>query len=191
MPAASEPANLRVATFQCDVTPPIGHWLYAHPLKTVEHPLLAKGVMLEQDGKRYVLCAIDWCVLSSEPILVAGAMAGAAGTDLDNTAIQCVHVHTAVIIDSNAKQLLTDVEDPPAYYDPAFLEKVAADLAGGVHDAMAAWSRATASAPPKPKSTEWPPIAGLWSTGRSAGEAVPAARIRPWPSCPRARSTLS
>ena len=64
--AASEPANLRVATFQCDVTPPIGHWLYAHPLKTVEHPLLAKGIVLEQAGTRYVLCAIDWCVLSNE-----------------------------------------------------------------------------------------------------------------------------
>ena len=37
---AESAAELRVATFQCDVTPPIGHWLYGHPLKTVEHPLL-------------------------------------------------------------------------------------------------------------------------------------------------------
>ena len=137
-PAASEPANLRVATFQCDVTPPIGHWLYAHPLKTVEHPLLAKGIVLEQAGTRYVLCAIDWCVLSNEShARFRGAMAEAAGTDVDNATIQCTHVHTAVVIDSNAKELLADVEDPPAYYDPAFLNNVADKLASGVQAAVA------------------------------------------------------
>jgi len=136
--AAGEPANLRVATFQCDVTPPIGHWLYAHPLKTVEHPLLAKGIVLEQAGTRYVLCAIDWCVLSNEShTRFRGAMAEATGTDVDNATIQCTHVHTAVVIDSNAKELLADVEDPPAYYDPAFLNKVADELASGVQAAVA------------------------------------------------------
>jgi hypothetical protein len=55
---AAEP--LRVTTFQSDVTLPIGHWLYRQPLKTVETPLLAKGIVLEQGGKRFVLCAVDW-----------------------------------------------------------------------------------------------------------------------------------
>jgi N-acetylgalactosamine-6-sulfatase len=87
-------ADLRVATFQCDVTPPIGHWLYAHPLKTVEHPLLAKGLVLEQAGTRYVLCAIDWCVLSNgSHTCFRRSMAEAAGTDLANATIQCTRVH--------------------------------------------------------------------------------------------------
>lgn len=135
---AESPAKLRVATFQCDVTPPIGHWLYGHPLKTVEHPLLAKGVLLEQGGKRYVLSAIDWCVLSGGAhTLLREKMAAGAATDLANTAIQCVHVHTAPILDTGAKRLLADVENPPAYYDPAFLNKVAGDLAEAVQSAVA------------------------------------------------------
>jgi len=131
-------AELRVATFQCDATPPIGHWLYAHPLKTIEHPLLAKGVVLEQDGVRHVLCAIDWCVLSGGAhTLLRRWMADGAATDPANTAIQCVHVHTAPIIDTGAKRLLSEVEDPPKYYDPPFLDRVAAGLADAVRGAVA------------------------------------------------------
>ena len=131
-------AELRVATFQSDATPPIGHWLYAYPMKTVEHPLLAKGVVLEQDGARYVLCAIDWCVLSGGAhTLLRRKMADGAATDLANTTIQCVHVHTAPIIDTDAKRLLAEVENPPKYYDPAFLDRVADDLADAVRGAVA------------------------------------------------------
>ena len=134
---AEPAAGLRVATFQCDATPPIGHWLYAHPLKTVEHPLLAKGVVLEQAGRRYVLCAIDWCVLSGGAHrLLRQSMATAATTDLANTTIHCVHVHTAPIIDTDAKKLLRGIEDPPDYFDPAFLNKIAESLAGAVREAV-------------------------------------------------------
>jgi len=130
--------ELAVGTFHCDVTPPIGHLLYAHPLKTVEHPLLAKGVVLEQGGKRYVLCAMDWCVLSGGAhTLLRRKMADAAGTDLARTAIQCVHVHTGPIIDTDTKRLLAEIDDPPKYYDPAFLDKVAGSLAGAVGEAVA------------------------------------------------------
>ena len=134
----STAAELRVATFQSDATPPIGHWLYAYPLETVEHPLLAKGVVLEQDGARYVLCAIDWCVLSSGAhTLLRRKMVDGAATDLANTTIHCVHVHTAPIIDTEAKRLLGEVENPPKYYDPAFLDRVGADLAHAVRGAVA------------------------------------------------------
>ncbi|MFO7907970.1 MAG: hypothetical protein ACQESR_00855 [Planctomycetota bacterium] len=73
-PAAGE---LRMATFQCDVTPPIGHWLYVSEIETIEHPLLAKGVLLEQGDRRFVLAAIDWCVLSGQArtLLRAGSPA--------------------------------------------------------------------------------------------------------------------
>ena len=131
--SAEPTAPLRVATFQCDVTPPIGHWLYAHPLKTIEYPLLAKGVVLEQAERRYVLCAIDWCVLScGAHTFLRQMLADGADTQLPNTTIHCVHVHTAPILDSDAKRLLETVEDPPAYYEPAFLERVADSLAEAV-----------------------------------------------------------
>ena len=45
--AAEEPPTLRVATFECDVTPPMGHRLTVEPLVTVEQPLAAKGIVLD------------------------------------------------------------------------------------------------------------------------------------------------
>ncbi|NUQ62898.1 MAG: hypothetical protein HUU20_10435 [Pirellulales bacterium] len=129
---------LRVAPFQCDATPPVGHWLYSEPLETVEHPLLAKGIVLEQGENRYVLAAIDWCVLSGGAhTRLRQAMADGAGTDLARAAIHCTHVHTAPILDTEAKQLLAGVENPPRYYDPAFLDRVAGDLSAAVKTACA------------------------------------------------------
>jgi hypothetical protein len=103
----------------------------------VEHPLLAKGVVIQEGDTRYVLCVIDWCVLSGGAhSLLRQTMAAAAATDPANSAIQCVHVHTAPIIDTDAKRLLAKAGNPPAYYDPAFLDKVAVDLADAVQNAL-------------------------------------------------------
>ncbi len=49
---AADAAPLRVATFECDATPPLGSWLYTEPLATVEHPLLAKGIVLDDGAQR-------------------------------------------------------------------------------------------------------------------------------------------
>src|SRR5271167_4767265 len=62
----TEAAELPVATFRCDVTPPLGYLTYPptfKPLEKIEHPLLAKGIVLDDGQRRYVLCAIDWCTL--------------------------------------------------------------------------------------------------------------------------------
>lgn len=133
----AEPAeDLRVATFQCEVTPPLGDWLYVSEVKTVEHPLLAKGILLEQGDRRFVLAAIDWCVLSGQArTLLREKMAAGAATEPSRATIQCVHVHTGPIIDMDAKRLLEDVEKPPEYYDPAFLQKVAEGLEAAVAEA--------------------------------------------------------
>jgi hypothetical protein len=58
-------SSLRVATSRCDVTPPIdGHPLiWVVPVKEVEDPLLANGIVLDDGRSRYVLGAMDWCVL--------------------------------------------------------------------------------------------------------------------------------
>src|SRR3990172_8553187 len=57
--------ELRVATFCSDATPPLGSPTYpsGKPLETVETPLLAKGIVLDDGRQRLVLCAIDWCGL--------------------------------------------------------------------------------------------------------------------------------
>jgi hypothetical protein len=68
---ASSPPNrvaLQVAPFSCHVTPPIGHPLcggWIKPLVAVDDPLLAKGIVLSHGKTRYVLCAVDWCLLQT------------------------------------------------------------------------------------------------------------------------------
>ena len=59
----AEENNRRIATFACDVTPPLGTPIYSSlkPLADIEHPLLAKGVIIEDAGGRSVLCAVDYC----------------------------------------------------------------------------------------------------------------------------------
>ena len=58
-----ETFGLRVATFHCSVTPPLGSPLRHHPLESVENSLLAKGVVLGDGHACYVLCSIDWCLM--------------------------------------------------------------------------------------------------------------------------------
>ena len=61
---ARDVGKLRVATFCSDATPPLGSPTYnGKPLETIETPLLAKGIVLDDGRQRYVLCAIDWCGL--------------------------------------------------------------------------------------------------------------------------------
>lgn len=92
----SRDGDLRIATFKCEVTPPLGQILYSKPLKTVEHPLLAKGVVLDSGDRRFVLCAVDWCTMkNSTHDIFREKLAEAVGADLANVAVHCVHQHTA------------------------------------------------------------------------------------------------
>ena len=61
--AQNSSPSLRVATFESDVTIPLGERLYSKPLEAVDQPLQAKGIVLDDDGKRYVLCTVDWCTI--------------------------------------------------------------------------------------------------------------------------------
>jgi hypothetical protein len=101
----------RVATFRCDVTPPLGQPMFScDPLKKVEQPLLAKGCVIEADGRRYVLCAIDWCELCSGGYdAMRSKIAAAAGTEVSNVALQTLHQHTAPLVDLSSQKLLAEI----------------------------------------------------------------------------------
>ncbi len=137
-----EPAqanDLSVAVFKADVTPPLGHalcggWIQA--LKAIDEPLLAKGILLEDEGNRYVLCAIDWCLLQTGAYdSFRDQVAFAAGAPPRNVSIHTVHQHNAPIADLNAELLLGHTESPPTHLDLAFMESVTARLASAVRDA--------------------------------------------------------
>ncbi len=123
--------ELRVATFQADVTPALGTPIYSgyQPLATVEHPLLAKGVVLDDGGRRYVLCAVDWCVLSNDThAAFRRGLAEAAGTSAEYVGVQTVHQHTAPIASRDALVLLEQLENPPPHPPPSMIDDALANV---------------------------------------------------------------
>ena len=137
---AAEPAGLRVATFRCDVTPPVGGQTLISftPLEIVEDPLLAKGIVFDDGRHRYVLCAVDWCgLLNSSHLLLRSKIAAAAGADVSRVAVQCVHQHTAPYVDGDAQRLLSRQDHPLNHYvDFKFLDDVANRLADSVQRSL-------------------------------------------------------
>ncbi len=130
---AQDTSHFRVATFQSDVTLPLGNLLYAKPLTTIEHPLLAKGIVIDTGDQRYVLCAVDWCTMRNATHAVfRHKLAAAVQTDIRNTAVQCVHQHTAPPHDASVQHLLDEQENPPAYRSLQALEDITDRLAEAV-----------------------------------------------------------
>lgn len=120
--------RLWVSTFKADVTPALGTPIYPsfEPLAVIEHPLFAKGVVLESNGQRYVLCALDWCLLrNSSHAFWRETIAAGAGVPTSHVALQTVHQHTAPNFDADAAAVLENLPNVPpqptiaSMHDPA------------------------------------------------------------------------
>ena len=138
--AAEAAPVLRVAVFRADVTPPLGHPTYPSykPLATIEQPLSAKGVVLDDGQRRYVLCAIDWCVIGhSTRSEFRRKAAVAAGTDPAYVTMHAVHQHTAPTIDLEAQDVIDKIPGAPPYLDRRFHEQAVDRLAAAVKEAVA------------------------------------------------------
>lgn len=130
-------APLQVATFTSDVTLPMGHMIYSKPMTTVEHPLMVKGIVLDDGQRRYVLCAVDWCVLRNlAHDMFQRKVAAAVGTERDCVAIQCVHQHTAPSVDGDAQLLLDPTPNPPQHLDLKFLDAATDRLAAVAKESL-------------------------------------------------------
>lgn len=107
---------LHLATFRSDATPPIGHPLcggWIEPVRAVDDPLRALGVVLLGMGQPIVLCAVDWCGLRNEAnLLWRKALAQAAHTVVENVAVHCVHPHNAPFADVEAQKLIEAAKGP-------------------------------------------------------------------------------
>jgi len=127
-----------VATFRCDVTPGVGEPLvWATRLVTIEDPLLAKGIVLEDGTNRYVLCAVDWCLVGNDSELAfRKALAVGAQTDPARVAIQCVHQHAAPYADDGAHRMLNTAPSPMTHLSSKFLDTVRGRLREGAKEAV-------------------------------------------------------
>jgi hypothetical protein len=137
----------QVAPFVADVTPRLGDTLVFgldadSTVAVIEHPLLAKGVVLRDAGGTYVLCALDWCTLGNDAYdLFRARIARAAGTSPSHVAVHTVQQHTAPGVDINAQRLLDREKDAPRCTNPDFLEAATERVAAAVHGAE--WRRVT------------------------------------------------
>ncbi|MCE5266892.1 MAG: hypothetical protein LLG00_03290 [Planctomycetaceae bacterium] len=139
-PEARSSDGLRLATFRCDITPPLGQPMFcADAIVVVEQPLLAKGVVIESQGDRYVLCALDWCELCNGSYdLLRAKVAEGAGAAPSHVALQCVHQHTAPLIDFDASALLSRAGVPPGsiHLDPKAFEAIERRLVTAVRQSI-------------------------------------------------------
>jgi hypothetical protein len=102
---------LRIATFQADVTPPLGTPLCCEgrikPAEKIVDPLSARGIVLIGAGKPIVLVSVDWVGIAGEGNDAwRQAIAEAAGTSIDRVTVHTIHAHDTPSDDPNAEALL-------------------------------------------------------------------------------------
>ncbi len=135
---ALQAAPLRVATFRCDATPPLGEpMIWATKLEAIVTPLLAKGVVLEDGTNRYVLCSFDWCLIGNESeAKFCDTLARAVGTLPSRVSVHSVHQHAAPYADEGAHRLLDAAPGPLPHLSTRYLESLRAELARASGEAV-------------------------------------------------------
>jgi hypothetical protein len=104
----------------------------------VEQPLLAKGIVLQAGGQRYVLCALDWCELNNgSHEAFRSRIAAAAGTVAAHVAVQTVHQHTAPVVDMEAQKVLAAAGAAELQLDPKVIDVIEERLAKAVKESLA------------------------------------------------------
>lgn len=138
---------LRVAAFATDITPPIGtplvEGMYG-PVATIEHPLLAKGVVLQDAGGTYVLCVLDLCTMSNGSYTaMRGRIAEAAGTIPAHVALHEVQQHTAPGLRMDEHRLLEREPTAPQMCTQQYSDQVNSAVTAAVREAMSGLRPAT------------------------------------------------
>src|SRR5688500_8762275 len=104
------PGDYRVATFEADVTIPVGHACMGGGVadaKEVADPLFARGFVLLGPAEPVVVAALDWCQCNNDSYdRWRDALADAAGTSRTRVVLATVHQHDAPICDLRAQALL-------------------------------------------------------------------------------------
>jgi hypothetical protein len=136
---AEEP--LRIATFQADVTPPIGSPLCCDggvkPASKIVDPLSARGVILFVRPRPIVLVAVDWPGIANEGWDEwRREVAKAAGTDPDHVTVNTLHQHDAPDYDPEADRLLETVALGGRLYNRAFAREAIERTVAAVREAV-------------------------------------------------------
>ena len=132
-------AELRIATFDVDATPPVGSELaYDTTIRLDEITLRCRGIAILGTGDPIVLCAIDWIGVANESQDVfRGALARAAGTSLDRVAVHSLHQHDAPRSDFSSEKLVEELGiEGQGLFQSGFQRQVIEKAAGALLRAM-------------------------------------------------------
>jgi len=135
---ADETPGLRVATFDIDVTPPMGtHLAYDRMVAEWDLGLRARGIVLLGAGDPIVLCSFDWIgIANGSNDAFRGALADAAGTTPARVTVHTVHQHDAPACDFSAEEILKARGIQPQSLDGTFAREVLPRLARAVRDSL-------------------------------------------------------
>jgi hypothetical protein len=104
-------AEVKVATFDVDATPPLGSAMAYDVVKRLDDlTLRCRGVVILGSGDPMVLCAVDWIGIGNEghEAFRAG-LAAAAGTVPERVAVHCLHQHDAPGCDFTAEKIVKEL----------------------------------------------------------------------------------
>lgn len=136
-----------LAHFSSDATPPAGHPLcggWIEPVRGVDDPLFARGIVLLGAGAPVILCSVDWCGLRNEANRAwREALAKAAHTTPERVAVHCVHPHNAPFADVEAQKLIDIVPGAPPSLDLKFFHQVVSRSAEAAKAALAKTTKVT------------------------------------------------
>ncbi len=141
IPTYAGDVPLKIATFEADVTPPIGTPLcdaLVPPAKEIVDPLSARGVILITNELPIVMVAVDWVGIgNSGHLAFRDAIAKAVGTTKERVSVHCLHQHDAPGCDFEADEFLVPFKLNGKLFDPAFARKAIDRVAGAAKKAMA------------------------------------------------------
>ena len=145
--ATIEAAEYRVATFEADITIPIGHACMGGGVadaKEIVDPLFAKGFVFLGAESPVVVISLDWCQCNNDSYdRWRDALAQAAGTIRNRVLLATVHQHDAPICDLTAQKLLDKYGLTGYNCDPEFHEKAVLRTAGALKASLAKTRRVT------------------------------------------------
>ncbi|MCL2623269.1 MAG: hypothetical protein FWD31_06330 [Planctomycetaceae bacterium] len=130
--ATENSTDLKLVTFQVDVTPPIGDPLAYVPNDKVDTPIYVSGIVLDDGNTRAVWVSCDYIYICGESYVKWTEMiAKQAGTIVENVFLHSVHQHDSIrwAPEYNPKE----GEDGAVVVNPEYCEKSLKD----VSDAMA------------------------------------------------------
>jgi hypothetical protein len=127
-------ADLRVATFDIDATPPIGsHMAYDPVTNKWDLGLRARGIVLLGAGEPIVLCAVDWIGIANEGHdAFRAALANAATTTATRVAVHAIHQHDAPDCDFSAEKILKDAGMDARQFESGYQRQILSNLAAAV-----------------------------------------------------------